>query len=151
MRSTAETRSLVAILVEEGGPGVLAVPVSARAGVVLEAPSCGETPGWVLTLLQTARTLGGGVERVLLGLDADAGLTCTLGVDGPYGISASREVPIYPEDGLVLARCACLPLLAEDDVLRLRGLDLSERTIDERVSMWRRSAPEVLPDDLAHT
>ena len=46
VRSTAPSRGLVAILVENGGPAVLAVPVNAREGLLLSAGRSARTPGW---------------------------------------------------------------------------------------------------------
>ena len=76
VRSTAPSRGLVAILVENGGPAVLAVPVNAREGLLLSAGRSARSPSWTALLEQTCRALDGRIRSAELDVDAESAGGC---------------------------------------------------------------------------
>ena len=74
VRSTTSRKGLVAILVEDGGPAVIAVPVTPREGLLLSAGEPTHAPTWIDLLEQACRVLGGEVDAVELDAAADAAL-----------------------------------------------------------------------------
>ena len=46
VRSTNPDDGLVAVLVEDGGPAMLAIPVTAHEGLVLQAHGSYHSPSW---------------------------------------------------------------------------------------------------------
>lgn len=145
VRSEAQTHSLVAILIEEGGPGLLAVPVGARAGLALQVPPGAGASGWALALSRTAQALGGGVSHAHLRLDPDARILSSLVLNGHGGGAVPTEVPLTPAQALVLAHSLRVPLLAEDRVLALHGVDL-DGAIDPALELDGGLAPAARPE-----
>ena len=74
VRSTTSQKGLVAILVEDGGPAVVAVPVNPREGLLLSAGESATIPTWTTLVEQVCQTLGGEIDAVELDVDADAAL-----------------------------------------------------------------------------
>ena len=107
VRSTTSQNGLVAILVEDGGPAMVAVPVTPREGLLLSSGEASEvmrTLTWTTLLGQTCRALGGRVSAVELDVDADAALCASVyectsadevidlvqGGQGVFGIAVGR-------------------------------------------------------------
>ncbi|QKD79722.1 bifunctional nuclease [Actinomyces marmotae] len=147
IRSTQASTGLVAILVEAGGPGMIAVPVTAREGLVLSEPAPSTRPDWVSLLARSVQVLGGSLLQIRLGVDADARLVCGLAIAGRDERGEVGEVPCAPGDALVLASALDRPILASETLLRLRGVDLGEQTTHERMARWRRSLATAIPEE----
>lgn len=147
IRSTAASTGLVAILVEAGGPGMVAIPVTAREGLVLSEPGPSTQPDWVGVLARSVQMLGGSILQIRLGVDADARLVCGLTLADRDEHGEVGEIPCAPGDALVLAGVLDRPILASETLLRLRGVDLGEQTMHERMARWRRSLATAIPDD----
>lgn len=147
IRSTAASTGLVAILVEAGGPGMIAVPVTAREGLVLSEPDPSTQPAWAGLLARSIQALGGSILQIRLGADADARLVCGLVLAGNHDRGEVGEIPCAPGDALVLASALDRPILASEALLRLRGVDLGEQTMHERMARWRRSLATAIPEE----
>ncbi|MDO4243323.1 MAG: DUF151 domain-containing protein [Actinomyces sp.] len=137
IRSTALGNGLVALLVETDGPGVLAVPVSAREGITLSAPDVAPRPTWPGMVAELGGLLGGRAERVLLDVDADAHLCASVILSRDASESTPTTVACTPSDGLVLAQTLSLPIMATAAVLRLRQVDLDGEDLCDRLAAWR--------------
>ena len=122
VRSTAPSRGLVAILVENGGPAVLAVPVNAREGLLLSAGRSARSPSWTALLEQTCRALDGRIRSAELDVDADAALRACLVVSRD---EREHRVLCTPGEALVVAQRLNRPVVASPTLLRLRDLDLA--------------------------
>ncbi|SDM60737.1 Bifunctional DNase/RNase [Actinomyces ruminicola] len=146
VRSTAPDSGLVAVLMEDGGPGMLAVPVGARDGLLLSAPDWSRGPSWAPFLSACVEAFGSTVLHVVLDVDADGGMcaAAVLDADTP---ALSTAVPCTPSDGLVLAGALSVPILATSALLRLRGIDLGEEALQRRLRQWRRALDDVVPED----
>lgn len=135
VRASQEDGGLVAILVEEAGPRVVAVPVGARDGLTL---SSGEGPAsstWSVLLAAVLDAVEAQLEGLVLDVDADGGL-CT----GARVRSADGDehlVPCCPADALILAYERHARLWASSALLRLRSVDLAEETVSEQVARLR--------------
>lgn len=150
VRSTTPNTGLVAILVEDGGPGMLAVPVTAREGIALSPEGGGRPPSWTSLVTHCTRMLGAEVTGVLLDVDADARLTAVMLVSRTPEPQAQGAVPSSPGDALVLSWAAQLPVWATEELLRLRGVDLSEETLQQRVDRWAMIVESLSAEDAAH-
>lgn len=141
VRSTSPDEGLVALLVQEGGPSILAVPVSAREGLSLSAEH-GSIESWPPLLQRCLEAQGGRLEQVRLGIDDDAVLRADLVLTA--GQSPGQEdpgccVPCTPGEALMISSGCGLPVRASDGLLRLRGVDLGEESISDKVARWRQS------------
>lgn len=148
VRSTSPRRGLVAILVENGGPAVLAVPVSAREGLLLSGRGPIHAPTWTSLVGRICAALGGTVTDVGLDVDGDATLCAHLTVVQDGG---EYRVPCTPSEALVAARAQDLPVVASPAVLRLRGLDLGERELRQQLARWREELATAVVDEAAPT
>ena len=74
VRSTSPDAGLVAILVERGGPGMLAVPVGVREGLSLAAGEVGPATSWTGLMSRCAEAAGARLSHVRLDVDDDARL-----------------------------------------------------------------------------
>ena len=72
VRSTSPDAGLVAILVERGGPGMLAVPVGVREGLSLAAGDVGPATSWTGLMGRCAEAAGTRLSHVRLDVDDDA-------------------------------------------------------------------------------
>lgn len=139
IRSTSLGNGLVAILIEVGGPAVLAVPVSARDGMILSAPDVAPLPTWPGLVTEVCQTWGGRAEKVLLDVDEDAHMSgavvLTETSHGPG--EATTQVPCAPADGLMLAEVLSVPIVASAALLRLRQEDLGDEALSDRLAAWR--------------
>ena len=59
VRSTDPDDGLVAVLVEDGGPTMLAIPVTAHEGLVLQDHGSHRSPSWPRLLDDAVEELGG--------------------------------------------------------------------------------------------
>ena len=132
VRSTAPSRGLVAILVENGGPAVLAVPVNAREGLLLSAGRSARSPSWTALLEQTCRALDGRIRSAELDVDADAALRACL---------------VVSRDELVVAQRLNRPVVASPTLLRLRDLDLAGDDLRLQLTRWRGELTVVAADE----
>ncbi|MDU0348959.1 bifunctional nuclease [Actinomyces sp. MRS3W] len=148
VRSTTPDSGLVAVLMEEGGPGMLAVPVGARDGLLLSTPEWSRRPTWAPFLAACVDAFGSSVLRVVLDVDDDGGLCCTAVLDADTP-TLSTSVPCTPSDGLILASALSVPLLATGALLRLRGIDLGEEELQHRLQQWRRALDDAAAEDAA--
>lgn len=151
IRSTALGDGLVAILVEVGGPGVLAVPVSAREGIVLSAPDVVPLPTWPDLITRVCRMWGGRAVRVLLDVDEDARLSGAVVLADLKGRPDEPEtrVSCAPADGLVLAEVLSVPIVASAELLRLRQEDLGDEAMSDRLAAWRAELAQATSADVA--
>ncbi|MCL3778204.1 MULTISPECIES: bifunctional nuclease [unclassified Actinomyces] len=132
VRASQEDGGLVAILVEEAGPRMVAVPVGARDALTL---SSGEGPAsstWSVLLTSTLDAAGAHLEGLVLDVDADGGL-CT-GARVVAADGGEHLVPCCPADALILAYERHARLWASPALLRLRSVDLAEETVQEQVA-----------------
>ena len=98
VRSTTSQKGLVAILVEDGGPAMVAVPVAPREGLLLSAGETTRAPTWTTLLGRACRALDGRIDAVELDVDADAALcACVVLVQD----EAEHRVPCSPAEALV--------------------------------------------------
>lgn len=146
VRSTAPDSGLVAVLVEDGGPGMITVPVGARDGLLLSASNHSRPPGWVAFLTACVDAFGASILRVVLYVDADGGLRATVVLDAPVP-GLPKAVPCAPSDALVLADVLSVPVAATSALLRLRGIDLDEEALQRRMARWRRELDDAVPED----
>ncbi|CED92065.1 Bifunctional nuclease (BFN) domain profile [Actinomyces succiniciruminis] len=146
VRSTAPDSGLVAVLMEDGGPGMITVPVGARDGLLLNAPSHNRPPSWVPFLTACVEAFGSAILRVELDVDADGGL-CAAAVLDSAAPGLPKVVPCVPSDALILADVLSLPMLATDALLRLRGIDLGEEALRQRMLRWRRELDGAVSED----
>nr|WP_235954126.1 DUF151 domain-containing protein [Actinomyces faecalis] len=137
IRSTSPDEGLVALLVEEGGPSILAVPVSAREGLCLSAETASQVT-WPPLLRRCLEVQGGTLDEVHLGVDDDAVLRAELVLRQTGSSPGTSRVPCAPADALMVSRISRVPLRASDDLLRLRGVDLGEESISQQVARWRQ-------------
>ena len=146
VRSTTSQKGLVAILVEDGGPAVVAVPVNPREGLLLSAGESARTPTWTALVDQVCRTLGGEVDAVELDVDADAAL-CARVLLSQGG--TAHQVPCAPAEALVIAQCLERPIAASDKLLQLRGLALDAQELSLRFARWREELATMAADEAA--
>ena len=152
VRSTTSQKGLVAILVEDGGPAMVAVPVAPREGLMLSAGEADEAeqtmraPTWTTLLGQACRVLGSRIDAVELDVDADAALcACVVLVPG----EAEHRVPCSPAEALVVARSLGCPTVATARLLMLRGLDLDAQELCLRFAQWRQELEAMAVDEAA--
>lgn len=134
IRSTEPERGLVAVLVEDGGPAVLAVPVTARQGLALQGCQVGRAPSWAGVVEDLVHTLGGRLIRLELDADADARIIARLVLDAADG-GEPVTVPCGAGDGMVLGCTQSVPLLASAEALRLRAWDFTDPTPEAHRSL----------------
>lgn len=111
VRSTSPDAGLVAILVERGGPGMLAVPVGVREGLSLAAGEVGPATSWTGLMSRCAEAAETRLSHVRLDVDDDARLCARVALG--------------------------LDIRASSEVLRLRGVDLGEEPAQVRFERWR--------------
>lgn len=146
VRSTTSQKGLVAILVEDGGPAMVAVPVAPREGLLLSAGETTRAPTWTTLLGRACRALDGRIDAVELDVDADAALcACVVLVQD----EAEHRVPCSPAEALVAAQSLGCPVLATAGLLRLRGLDLDARQLCLRFAQWRQELETLAVDEAA--
>ena len=141
VRSTSPDAGLVAILVERGGPGMLAVPVGVREGLSLAAGDVGPATSWTGLMGRCAEAAGTRLSHVRLDVDDDARLCARVALEPAprHGIGPRGPVCVdaAPGDALVLAGALGLDIRASSEVLRLRGVDLGEEPAQVRFERWR--------------
>nr|WP_234042973.1 DUF151 domain-containing protein [Actinomyces weissii] len=145
VRSTATDDGLVAVLLEEGGPGMIAVPVTAREGLALSGMAQGMPPSWLdllhrcLTAVR-AQVIGGLVE---VGPDGEllASLELTAG-DGQAPL-----VHCTPGEAIVFASQTELGIRVSDRLLAQQGVDLGEPSVHETVARMRDQLQGARVDD----
>ena len=146
VRSTTSQKGLVAILVEDGGPAKVAVPVAPREGLLLSAGETTRAPTWTTLLGRACRALDGRIDAVELDVDADAALcACVVLVQD----EAEHRVPCSPAEALVAAQSLGCPVVATAGLLRLRGLDLDARQLCLRFAQWRQELETLAVDEAA--
>jgi hypothetical protein avisC_09011 len=146
VRSTTSQKGLVAILVEDGGPAVVAVPVNPREGLLLSAGESARTPTWTALVDQVCRTLGGEIDAVELDVDADAALCARVRLSQG---GTAHQVPCAPAEALVIAQCLEHPIAASDKLLQLRGLALDAQELSLRFARWREELATMAADEAA--
>ena len=132
VRSTDPDDGLVAVLVEDGGPTMLAIPVTAHEGLVLQAHGSHRSPSWPRLLDAVVEALGGRIRLV---------------VETPVRSSGVTTVACTPGEGLLLSGYHRFPLHASSSLTRLRAVDLSDDHGAERLEQWQRVLSQT--DDLA--
>ena len=146
VRSTTSQKGLVAILVEDGGPAMVAVPVTPREGLLLSAGETTRAPTWTTLLGRACRALDGRIDAVELDVDADAALcACVVLVQD----EVEHRVPCSPAEALVAAQSLGCPVVATAGLLRLRGLDLDARQLCLRFAQWRQELETLAVDEAA--
>ena len=149
VRSTTSQKGLVAILVEDGGPAMVAVPVAPREGLLLSSGEASEvmrTLTWTTLLGRACRALDGRIDAVELDVDADAALcACVVLVQD----EVEHRVPCSPAEALVAAQSLGCPVVATAGLLRLRGLDLDARQLCLRFAQWRQELETLAVDEAA--
>lgn len=138
VRQTSPDEGLVALLVEEGGPSMLAIPVSAREGLMLSGEA-GTGDTWPFVLASALTTCGFRLIALDIDIDDDAALRCSLRVTSAVsgGEEQQRSVACSCGDGLIAASVCGIPVVASAAALRLRGIDLTEESISAKVVAWR--------------
>lgn len=141
VRSTSPDAGLVAILVERGGPGMLAVPVGVREGLSLAAGEVGPATSWTGLMGRCAEAAGTRLSHVRLDVDDDARLCARVVLEPAPRHGLGPRLPVCvdaaPGDALVLAGALGLDIRASSEVLRLRGVDLGEESVQARFERWR--------------
>lgn len=146
VRSTNPDDGLVAVLVEDGGPAMLAIPVTPHEGLVLHAHGPHRSPSWPRLLDDVVEALGGRIGRTELDVDDDARIVARLVVETPAYPDRVTTVPCTPGEGLLLSGYHRFPVHASSSLTRLRAVDLSDDHGAERLAQWRRMLSET--DDL---
>ena len=147
VRSTDPDDGLVAVLVEDGGPTMLAIPVTAHEGLVLQAHGSHRSPSWPRLLDDVVEALGGRIGRTELDVDDDARIVARLVVETPAHASGVTTVACTPGEGLLLSGYHRFPVHASSSLTRLRAVDLSDDHGAERLEQWQRMLSQT--DDLA--
>jgi len=149
VRSTDPDDGLVAVLVEDGGPAMLAIPVTAHEGLVLQAHGSHRSPSWPRLLDDLVEALGGRIGRTELDVDDDARIVARLIVETPACASQVKTVACTPGEGLLLSGYHRFPVHASSSLTRLRAVDLSDDHGVERLAQWQRMLSETdgLADD----
>lgn len=141
VRSTSPDAGLVAILVERGGPGMLAVPVGVREGLSLAAGEVGPATSWTGLMGRCAEAAEARLSHVRLDVDDDARLCARVVLELAPRHGLGPRLPVCvdaaPGDALVLAGALGLDIRASSEVLRLRGVDLGEESAQARFERWR--------------
>ena len=141
VRSTSPDAGLVAILVERGGPGMLAVPVGVREGLSLAAGEVGPATSWTGLMGRCAEAAEARLSHVRLDVDDDARLCARVVLELAPRHGLGPRLPVCvdaaPGDALVLAGALGLDIRASSEVLRLRGVDLGEEPAQARFERWR--------------
>ena len=141
VRSTSPDAGLVAILVERGGPGMLAVPVGVREGLSLAAGEMGPATSWAGLMGRCAEAAEARLSHVRLDVDDDARLCARVVLEPAPRHGLGPRLPVCvdaaPGDALVLAGALGLDIRASSEVLRLRGVDLGEESAQARFERWR--------------
>ena len=141
VRSTSPDAGLVAILVERGGPGMLAVPVGVREGLSLAAGEVGPATSWTGLMGRCAEAAEARLSHVRLDVDDDARLCARVVLEPAPRHGLGPRLPVCvdaaPGDALVLAGALGLDIRASSEVLRLRGVDLGEEPAQARFERWR--------------
>ena len=141
VRSTSPDAGLVAILVERGGPGMLAVPVGVREGLSLAAGEVGPATSWTGLMSRCAEAAETRLSHVRLDVDDDARLCARVALEPAPRHGLGPRLPVCvdaaPGDALVLAGALGLDIRASSEVLRLRGVDLGEEPAQARFERWR--------------
>ena len=138
VRSTNPDDGLVAVLVEDGGPAMLGIPVTAHEGLVLQAHGSYHSPSWPRLLDDIVEALGGRIGRTELDVDDDARLVARLVVEAPACADKVMAVPCTPGEGLLLSGYHRFPVHASSSLTRLRAVDLSDDYGAEQFEQWRR-------------
>ena len=138
VRSTNPDDGLVAVLVEDGGPAMLAIPVTAHEGLVLQAHGSYHSPSWPRLLDDIVEALGGRIGRTELDVDDVARLVARLVVEAPACADKVMAVPCTPGEGLLLSGYHRFPVHASSSLTRLRAVDLSDDYGAEQFEQWRR-------------
>lgn len=138
VRSTNPDDGLVAVLVEDGGPAVLAIPVTAHEGLVLHAHGSDRSPSWLRLLDDVVKALGGSIGRIELDIDDDARIIARIVVKASAHTDTVTAVPCTPGEGLLLSGYRRLPVHASSSLTRLRAVDLSDDHGAEQLEQWRR-------------
>lgn len=149
VRSTNPDDGLVAVLVEDGGPAMLAIPVTAHEGLVLHAHDSYRSPSWPRLLDDVVEALGGRIGRTELDVDDDARIVARLVVEVPEREDKVMTVSCTPGEGLLLSGYHRFPVHASSSLTRLRAVDLSDDRGAEKLAQWRRILSEThdLADD----
>lgn len=145
VRSTASDDGLVAVLLEEGGPGMLAAPLTAREGLSLSSLSKGLPPSWLPLLGRCLEAAAAAVCGTVLDVGPDGESLASLRV-------ANRdltEVMVHctPGEALILAAAGDLEIAASDRLLSQQGVDLDEPSVHESVARMRAQLDQARVDD----
>ncbi len=162
VRATDSSTGLVAILVEVAGPAMVAVPVTAREGLLLSGSDGVTAPSWVDLLTGTCLALGAEPVDAVLDVDADAALTAHIRLRrsgepsaeaaGPHGTGAAdgptpvEALACSTGDALMLAQRGSLRIVATERLLDTHRLDLASEGSEARVAAWRQEL-ETLDED----
>jgi len=146
VRSTNPDDGLVAVLVEDGGPAMLAIPVTPHEGLVLHAHGPHRSPSWPRLLDDVVEALGGRIGRTELDVDDDARIVARLVVEVPAYPDRVTTVPCTPGEGLLLSGYHRFPVHARSAPRPPGGGGLRGYRGAERLAQWRRMLSET--DDL---
>ncbi len=135
VRASQEGGGLVAILVEEDGPRMVAVPVSARDALTLSSGEGTASSTWSALLTSTLHAVGAQLRGLVLDVDADGALSTGVRVVAADG--GEHLVPCCPAEALILAYERRARLRASSALLRLRAVDLTGETVQEQVARLR--------------
>ena len=146
VRSTTSQKGLVAILVEDGGPAVVAVPVNPREGLLLSAGESARTPtsdrssGPGLSNLGVRSTL---LSSMLMPMPRCALVCCSLRAER----RTRYRAPLQRH--WLLRSCLERPIAASDKLLQLRGLALDAQELSLRFARWREELATMAADEAA--
>ncbi|WP_438357713.1 bifunctional nuclease [Actinomyces radicidentis] len=164
VRATDSSTGLVAILVEVAGPAMVAVPVTAREGLLLSGSDGVTAPSWVDLLTRTCLALGAEPVDAVLDVDADAALTARIRLRrsgepsteaeaaSPHGTGAAdgptpvEALACSTGDALMLTQRGGLRIVATERLLDTHRLDLASEGSEARVAAWRQEL-ETLDED----
>ena len=135
VRASQQDGGLVAILVEESGPRMVAVPVGARDALTLSSGEGPASSSWSALLTSALGAAGAHLSGVVLDVDADGGLRTGAQVVDAGG--NEHLVSCSPADALILANECRARLWASAALLRLRAVDLAEDPVQDRVARLR--------------
>ncbi|WP_172458376.1 bifunctional nuclease domain-containing protein [Actinomyces bovis] len=145
MRSTAADEGLVAVLLEERGPGMIAVPVTPREGLALSAVANGLPPTWLKLLHRCVVAAEGDVEGVSVNVGPDGELLGSLELRACTGIM--RQVSCTPGEAVAVASAAELRICVSDRLLAQQGVDLGEAPVHELMAKMRDQLERARVDD----
>nr|WP_235984729.1 DUF151 domain-containing protein [Actinomyces trachealis] len=145
VRSTVADEGLVAVLLEEGGPGMIAVPVTPREGLALSGVTNGLHLSWLGLLHRCVTATEGRVEGVCVNVGPDGELLGSLELRACSG--SVQEVACSPGEAVSVAAAADLRICVSERLLAQQGVDLGEVSVHESMAKMRDQLKRAQVDD----